>query len=136
MGTDTNETRLLLLGLPKTGKTTFLAALWHVVESPEVEGSWKLIDLFEGNRDYIERRRQEWLSYREVKRTSPNGNAINLTLKTRQSTVARIEVPDLSGETFRAQFEDRELSRDFAELLDQDSPGRERGSLKRQAVAG
>ena len=31
--------QLLLMGLPETGKTTLVAALWHLVESKEVRRS-------------------------------------------------------------------------------------------------
>ncbi|BBO88033.1 hypothetical protein [Desulfosarcina ovata] len=116
MEVDQERSRLFMFGLPETGKTTFLAALWHVVESPEIDGVWKLDELFEGSRDYIEKRRQEWISYKEMKRTKVDGNAIRMKLKGRDGSFAQFEMPDLSGETFRQQFVERDLREGLAEL--------------------
>ena len=44
----------LMAGLPGTGKTTFLAALWHVAKSHEVEGSMRL-EKREGDQEYLNR---------------------------------------------------------------------------------
>ena len=62
----------LVVGLPRTGKTSFIAALGHVVESGEVPNSLQLVDL--GNvRDRVNAISKEWLGYREVDRTNFNG---------------------------------------------------------------
>ena len=95
----------LLVGLPGTGKTTFLAALWHVVESSEIEDSLQL-EVLEGDVEYLNEIRAEWLSYTELKRTTVG--AVELSFMRlrdpRTSTVSELYLPDLAGETFHSQW--------------------------------
>src|SRR4051794_12749587 len=58
----------LILGLPGSGKTTFIAALWHVIESDEVEGALKLAEVH-GVRDYLNGIRKNWLDCQDLERT-------------------------------------------------------------------
>ena len=58
----------LLIGLPETGKTTFLAALWQVVESDEVPGALRLEKLH-GDREHLNKIRADWLCCSPMGRT-------------------------------------------------------------------
>lgn len=114
---DTADIRqyLLCAGFPATGKTTFLAALWHTVTAGEIASALELQTLYEGDREYLNDRTQEWLEFRNVKRTlKDHPEPILMTLRRRSDgAVLRINVPDISGETFRVQFEDRWCTKAF-----------------------
>ncbi len=60
--------RHLLIGLPATGKTTFLAALWHLVESAEIPEALRLVKL-EGDREYINGLTRRWMRCESLSRT-------------------------------------------------------------------
>ena len=110
---------ILLAGFRATGKTTFLVALWHTIANEEVDGAFVLDKFYEGDRDYIIARHNEWLEYEPVMRNQVDQAApIRMTL--REPTTGRIlqlGVPDLSGETFRIQFEDRRANHALVEAV-------------------
>lgn len=107
----------LIVGLPGTGKTTFLAALWQVVESEEVPGSL-LVSEVHGIRDHLNRIRQKWLCYQELERTRiPSERVVSFRLRDPQSNnLVELSLPDLSGETFRLQWETRQWTTEFERL--------------------
>src|SRR5258708_2938371 len=62
----------LMAGLPETGKTTFLAALWHVAKSHEVSGSMRL-ERREGDQEYLNNIANAWSKCAELVRTPGEG---------------------------------------------------------------
>lgn len=108
----------LIIGLPEAGKTTFLAALWHVVTSKEVDGSLRLNKL-EGDRRHLNKIRKAWLEYDKVGRTIPATEEIvsmNLGLPGESQSVTLI-FPDMSGESFRQQWVERKWSKEYDDLV-------------------
>lgn len=108
----------LIIGLPATGKTTFLAALWHVVTSKELPDSLQLLRL-EGNRKHLNIIRTAWLQFREVGRTVSTTEEI-VSMKLGQPGAndhAQLVFPDLSGESFRKQWVERKWTREYADLV-------------------
>lgn len=107
----------LLIGLPNSGKTTFLIALWHVVESGEVPGSLRLIELH-GNVEHLNTLRREWLACKPLPRTTKAAEKlVSMRLgDAHVSVVAEVFFPHLSGESFREQFEERRCSREYYDL--------------------
>jgi hypothetical protein len=117
------EKGILLVGLPKAGKTTFVAALWHVLKSEEIEDSLRL-SVLGGDDTYLNQIRDEWLDYEEVVRTTQQNEAIptmHLVDKTGALKCA-LSIPDLSGETYLSQWLDREWSDKFV-VAAQDASG-------------
>ena len=112
--------RQLLVGLPRTGKTTFLAALWHQVDTGEVKQALRLHKLH-GDREYLNKIRDSWVGCREIERTRIGAEeTVRMWLaEPGSSAVAEIVFPDLSGETFRDQWAQRRWSRAFVDLLDE-----------------
>src|SRR5260370_25751159 len=98
----------LIIGLPETGKTTFLAALWHVVNSREVRGALELLHL-EGDRKHLNIIRKAWLEFREVGRTIPTTEQIvSMRLGVQgEAEAGELVFSDMSGEAFRQQWVDR-----------------------------
>jgi hypothetical protein len=104
--------RQLVLGLPGTGKTTFLAALWYLVVWGEVATGLRL-DRLHGNREHLNRISSDWLSCRAVERTPVGSDTIVSMQLVATDTDERAEVffPDMSGELFSLQWKERRCAR-------------------------
>jgi hypothetical protein len=101
------------IGLPNTGKTTFLAALWHVLESREVDGALWQRGL-QADREYLNKIRDAWIAFEQVPRTETPVGGVTFDLADPVGSAAgRIEFPDLPGESFRSQWTDRHWSEEF-----------------------
>ncbi len=111
------ECKQLVLGLPGTGKTTFLAALWYLVVWGEVNTALRL-DRLHGNREHLNRISNEWLSCRPVERT-PIGSETIVSMKlvaTDSGERTDVFFPDMSGELFNLQWKERKCSRAHYDL--------------------
>lgn len=106
-----NLANLLFIGLPGSGKTTFLAALWHVLSDRSSATTLRLTKL-SGDRTYLNQITKEWRECSQVPRTN---------LQTEQVVVFHLDgegfgafdlsIPDLAGEAFKQQLTDRRMSR-------------------------
>jgi hypothetical protein len=108
----------LMLGLPKAGKTTFLASLWHVLKSGEIPGSL-LMGQREGDQEYLNLIADQWSKCLELDRTPRSGH-MGVTILLRDpdwGKVVRMSIPDVSGEIYASQWEDRECDPEFADLV-------------------
>jgi hypothetical protein len=94
-----------ILGLPRSGKTTYLAALWHQIDAGEV--STKLVlDKLVGDHEYLNSIVEAWRRCAEVPRT-PREAETNVTIHVSEPATSRpivLRFPDLSGESFEDQF--------------------------------
>jgi double-GTPase-like protein len=109
--------RLLLVGLRESGKTSFLAALWHLIEAGEVP-TYLTSSQLQPDREYLNRIRASWLKFQQVGRTSlRDQQTVSLLLReTNTNQSVDLIVPDLSGETFRLQWSTRKATRSFADF--------------------
>jgi hypothetical protein len=111
---------IMMIGLPSTGKTTFLAALWYVVNNTdEVPGALMLRRL-KGDQEHLNRIRDKWLQYLEVDRTNKSSEktvAMELGENGGTST-SEVYFPDVSGEEFRLQVEERHCHKDYLTRLE------------------
>jgi hypothetical protein len=116
------QLQYLMVGLPETGKTTFLAAFWHVVKSEEVPGSLRLVRL-DGDQEYLNRIADQWSKCQRLDRTLL-GSEVETTMLLRNPSddlVARLTIPDMSGESFAVQWEGRRCPLTYAQLVYQTS---------------
>lgn len=115
MSNDPTTHEILLVGMPGTGKTTFLAALWDLVEGGSALGSLDLQELTEGNYEYLNSIREKWLRCEECDRTERAGNqAVSLRLvDLEDNEVVNIHLPDISGEQFKEQWEERITTQEY-----------------------
>lgn len=120
----TEPLRHFIMGLPAAGKTTFLAALWHVVESQEIDTAL-VLDSFHGDQGYLHKIRSAWADSNELDRTKiSHEQYVSMQLREPNSTaVTELVFPDLSGESFRSQWRDRQMETNYATLLSQASGG-------------
>lgn len=108
------QQRQLLIGFPDTGKTTFLAALWHVVQSKQVSDSLITHNL-DGDYTYLNKTRDSWLRFESLSRTELRSDeevCLSLT-DPKTGKVAELIVPDTKGEAFNTQWEERSCTKKF-----------------------
>ena len=108
----------LLVGLPASGKTTFVAALWHVIASQDVEGALAL-EILDAPVDHLNLLRRRWLRVEETFRTSSSAEEI-ATIKIRareRDPATEIVIPDLAGESIRRGLIERRWTSSFAEFV-------------------
>lgn len=102
---------LLFIGLPGSGKTTFLAALWHVLSDGSGATSLKLTKL-SGDRAYLNQITKEWRECSQVPRTNLQAEqVVVLHLDGEGFGAFDLSIPDLAGEAFKQQLSDRRMSR-------------------------
>jgi len=114
--------RILLIGLPSTGKTSYLAALWYMVNQTTVDCRLSLEKL-DGDSKYLNQIRDAWLEYKPVPRNPLDSeNVVSMALKDRETgRNVGLSFPDLSGESFRLQWTERQFTSRYDERLRQAS---------------
>jgi hypothetical protein len=109
--------KLVAIGLPETGKTTFLAALWHVSESQDVPGALRLARVSEEAK-HLNNIRNEWLSFQRVTRTIPGQEQpVSLWFQNERDILGEVAFPDLSGEEFKQAWKGRSWPRVYDEHI-------------------
>lgn len=104
--------KVLLMGLPGSGKTTFLAALWAILDFQEVKTKLTL-DSFDADNTYLNHIRSSWLQCQSLARTSEtNGALISLTLRDAENDKFQVYIPDIKGEEFDEQWISRYCSKE------------------------
>jgi len=116
----TRDQKVVVIGLPFAGKTTFVAALWDVVGSGEVAGSLQL-DHLDGDKHHLNEIRNRWADCQKIDRTKiPNETMVSMWLKDIGSgRVSEVVFTDMSGESFEQQWIERVCTREYCQLIDQ-----------------
>jgi hypothetical protein len=110
------------MGLPASGKTTFLAALWHLIEANETECRL-ILDGYRGDLSYLNIIAEAWRTFKPVPRTSQVSDS-NIAIHLRNSKTNETGVaffPDLAGEAFDRQVEERRCRPEFVEEVANDN---------------
>ena len=109
---------LLAIGLPEAGKTTFLAALWHVTEREEVPGALRLERISE-NAKHLNSIKNDWLRFERVVRTIPGQEqSATLWLRDKEGGIGEVVFPDLSGESFQGAWKERHWTKEYDQLVE------------------
>ncbi|WP_428229172.1 TRAFAC clade GTPase domain-containing protein [Flavobacterium sp.] len=110
---------ILFSGLPESGKTTFLAALWYYVFHAFDEGEFECDSLENTELEYLNLISRNWAGCNNVIRTNQGKiEHVNIKLINKVSGNSLIlNIPDISGETFKTQFTDREWDEEFNNIL-------------------
>lgn len=113
--------RHTIIGLPQSGKTTFLAALWHILNADDTPDNLPALQLedYDGDFAYLNQIRDFLMSCSVVRRT-PTEQSVTVSIHVRHrdtATTAVLEFPDLSGESFELQLEDRMCEPGYLESL-------------------
>jgi hypothetical protein len=108
----------MMIGLPASGKTSFLAAFWFMVDQMAVQCGFTINKLV-GERKYLNQICDAWLQLKPVPRNQFGfQKLVSMSLNSRATnTPIALQFPDLSGETFRQQWAKRQLTVSYDSLL-------------------
>jgi hypothetical protein len=113
-----NQT-ILISGLPDSGKTTFIAALWYFIFNGTAKDDYSADSLADTELEYLNTIGGNWAACEKVIRTNrSNLDDVSINLL-HNSTGQRwkLDVPDMKGERFNRQFEFRQWDDDFEKIL-------------------
>ena len=115
---------IVLMGLPATGKTSFLAALWYLVQHSQIASSLRLEKL-EGDSKYLNQISKAWAAYEPVPHTRIDSETVvSMLLKdVRTNQTLKLSFPDLSGESFTLQWTMRQFTQGYDAFLRSASGG-------------
>ena len=95
-----NNQNILLCGLPSSGKTTFIAALWYQLFNKEISTILPMGDRLPSNREYLNDLSNKWCRFQDMARTRiSEEKEVELYLKNGKEEF-KLRVPDMSGETW------------------------------------
>ena len=99
-----------IIGLPESGKTTLLAAIWHMVREAGSITALKFDGLSQGNYEHVSALAKRWRAGKKQQRTQTNGmKIVSMRLKTAQGHSVEVSFPDMPGEDFSGMWEKREV---------------------------
>jgi hypothetical protein len=112
---------LVVIGLPESGKTTFLAALWHLTTSRDFDTVLRFGNLRAGDASHLNAIAARWRDAKVQDRTAVTGSRlVSMNLLDTAGMPIRVTFPDVPGEAYRRMWEDRDCDPDVAEVLHAD----------------
>lgn len=106
---------ILMLGLPESGKSTYLGALYYLLRKRADERLKLASDPEE--RDYLQELENHWLRFLAFERsTHPGVREIELDLRGPETGEIALSIPDVSGESYNHLWEDGIWSASVREL--------------------
>lgn len=108
---------VVIAGFPESGKTTFLAALWHLIFEGDVQTKLKFHSLDVGNTSHLEEIANRWRSCLVQDRTKLGGNRlVSMNLINEDGQPVKVAFPDLAGEGYSELWELRECPMDLVDI--------------------
>ncbi len=112
------EKSIVVLGLPESGKTTYLAALWHLLQARKVDSKLKAPRLRAGEAPHLNEIARRWLAGRKQERTSQDKNrTVTMELDSVAGDQFVLAFPDVAGEAFAQIWEERECDAEVISSL-------------------
>lgn len=109
---------IAIIGLPESGKTTLLAAIWHMVREAGSVTALKFDGLSEGNYEHINNLAKRWRAGKKQQRTQTGGmKVVRMRLKDSEGRSVEVSFPDMPGEDFSRMWEKRELDESMSSTL-------------------
>jgi hypothetical protein len=111
---------VVMIGLPESGKTTFLAALWGAIGEPaDGDGTELRLRELPQARQYLNAVYTTWLRCEPLTRTWLNTKVPDVVLDLESADLAglRLAVPDVPGEGFDRIWEEREWPARLTDLV-------------------
>jgi hypothetical protein len=107
------------LGLPESGKSTFIAALWYVLSAIDNKFDLK-VNKMGDDMEYLNDIKTKWLKCEKLLRTgSTIVKNIVMSLKYNDNMIIDIDIPDINGELFDNLIETRKCDEEFTSLAKQ-----------------
>jgi hypothetical protein len=113
-----NARSIIVLGMPSSGKTTYIAAMRHVLLSDETP-TLLAMDKMSADEKHLNILQSHWLGLSPFQRTREKSESwVTLHVVNRLSKVgAQVEIPDLRGEIFERPAAFGTCQRQIAEAL-------------------
>jgi len=112
------ERSTVICGLPGSGKTTFLAALWHLITAREIDTALRFGSLRNGDSAHLNAIASRWRNAEAQERTAVGSlRLVSMNLVAGDDSPMRLTFPDLSGEAYRRMWEERDCDADVADVL-------------------
>lgn len=109
---------VVVMGLPGSGKTTFLAALWHIVSEKEVPCKLTYVSLQTGNVEHLHEIATQWRAAKKQERTAQGGDKlVSMMLTAECGDPQTVTFPDVAGEAFAQMWGLRECDEKVASWL-------------------
>ena len=114
-----SDQEIMVLGFQASGKTTFAAALWHLVDSREINDTALVKGKHSGDFRYLEEIATAWAAGWAVGRTrSEEWRPIAINLRSLvPETDVRLSFVDIAGETVERMFATREVDERVEPLI-------------------
>jgi len=110
-------TKVFAVGLPGTGKTTFLAAFWDSLQTPT--GQRLTLSKTEGDMEYLNEIRAAWADCKPLPRTGPAGDRpVSMRITAESSESMQVVWTDMLGESFSRQWVNRNWTQGYQDLVD------------------
>ncbi len=112
------EKTIVILGLPGSGKTTFLAALWHLVTARDIDTALRFGSLRSGDVSHLNALTERWRRAKRQARTPVGSDRlVSMSLLDAAGAAVLLTFPDLSGEYCRRMWEERDCQTALADIL-------------------
>ena len=112
------EQSVVVLGLPGSGKTTFLAALWHLATERDIETKLKFGGLKTGDSGHLNGIARLWRDAVVQERTAISGNRqVSMNFVNVDGKELRVTFPDVPGEAYQRMWEVRDCEAEVAKGL-------------------
>jgi hypothetical protein len=109
---------VVIIGLPESGKTTFLAALWHLITARDLDTMLRFGGLKIGDASHLNAIASRWRDAKVQDRTAVAGNRlVSMNLLDSAGASVRVTFPDVPGEAYRRMWEDRDCEPEIADVL-------------------
>jgi Double-GTPase 1 len=113
------ERSISICGFPGSGKTSYLAALWHLITTGAEPTALKFDSLRNGDATHLNEIAARWRrGLKQIRTETPSSKLVSMNLKNEQGDVMRLTLPDMSGESYRDMYEARECAPAVAEFLE------------------
>ena len=112
------ERSIVICGLPGSGKTTFLAALWHLVTEREIHTALQFGSLKNADHGHLNTIAARWRNAQPQERTEIRSlRIVTMNLEDSSGNQVRVGFPDLSGEAYRRMWEERDCDVEVGDIL-------------------
>lgn len=113
-----HDRSVVIIGLPSSGKTTFLAALWHLINARDVPTKLRFGGLRVGDATHLNAIASRWRDAKVQERTAVTGTRlVTMNLLDETDLPVRVTFPDTPGEAYRQMWEDRDCDPQIAAAI-------------------
>jgi hypothetical protein len=113
-----SDRSVVIIGLPGSGKTTFLAALWHLITERDLNTLLRFHTLINGDVTHLNEIAARWREAKVQERTAIGGSRmVSMNLLDTSDLPVRVTFPDVPGEAYRRMWEERECESELARIL-------------------